>query len=96
VIEILPPAVQTELHDEKHQPDLKNGRSFGMPIGEFLAEAWEGLCKGEADVPVGMSKGPYLGWEGDRRREFEERVVEMRKRGCDDCEAIVGVTVIGR
>jgi short-subunit dehydrogenase involved in D-alanine esterification of teichoic acids len=35
VIEIYPPAVQTELHDEKHQPDIKNGRSMGMPLGEF-------------------------------------------------------------
>jgi len=28
VIEILPPAVQTELHDAKHQPDIKNGGKF--------------------------------------------------------------------
>lgn len=38
VIEIYPPAVQTELHDEKHQPDIKNGRSFGMPLDEFTDE----------------------------------------------------------
>ncbi|KIX00316.1 glutamine-fructose-6-phosphate transaminase (isomerizing) [Rhinocladiella mackenziei CBS 650.93] len=35
VVELLPPAVQTELHDEKHQPDLKNGRAMGMPLDEF-------------------------------------------------------------
>jgi short-subunit dehydrogenase involved in D-alanine esterification of teichoic acids len=35
VIEVLPPAVQTELHDEKHQPDIKDGRSMGMPLDEF-------------------------------------------------------------
>jgi hypothetical protein len=29
------PAVQTELHDEKHQPDVKNGRAMGMPLDEF-------------------------------------------------------------
>jgi short-subunit dehydrogenase involved in D-alanine esterification of teichoic acids len=38
VIEIYPPAVQTELHDEKHQPDIKNGRSIGMPLDEFTNE----------------------------------------------------------
>lgn len=38
VIEIYPPAVQTELHDEKHQPDIKNGRSLGMPLDEFTNE----------------------------------------------------------
>jgi short-subunit dehydrogenase involved in D-alanine esterification of teichoic acids len=35
VVEVYPPAVQTELHDEKHQPDIKNGRSMGMPLDEF-------------------------------------------------------------
>ncbi|KZO91855.1 short-chain dehydrogenase/oxidoreductase [Calocera viscosa TUFC12733] len=53
VIEVFPPAVQTELHDEKHQPDIKNGRSIGMPLAEFTAEAWAGLLAGEDDIPVG-------------------------------------------
>lgn len=35
VIEVYPPAVQTELHDERHQPDIKNGRQMGMPLAEF-------------------------------------------------------------
>lgn len=38
VIEIFPPAVQTELHDEKHQPDIKNGSQMGMPLAEFTDE----------------------------------------------------------
>ena len=28
VIEVFPPAVQTELHDEKHQPDMKVWQTF--------------------------------------------------------------------
>ncbi|KAL4738897.1 hypothetical protein BDV11DRAFT_170517 [Aspergillus similis] len=35
VLEIYPPAVQTELHDAKHQPDLKDGHLIGMPLDEF-------------------------------------------------------------
>ena len=35
VIEVYPPAVQTELHDERHQPDIKNGRDIGMPLDDF-------------------------------------------------------------
>lgn len=27
-----------ELHDEKHQPDIKNGRNIGMPLGDFTEE----------------------------------------------------------
>jgi short-subunit dehydrogenase involved in D-alanine esterification of teichoic acids len=36
VVELYPPAVQTELHDEKHQPDIKNGGQIGMPLDEFI------------------------------------------------------------
>jgi len=53
---MLPPAVRTELHDEKHQPDIKDGRRIGISIEEFLAEAWEGLVKGRDEVPVGTSR----------------------------------------
>lgn len=38
VIEMFPPGVQTELHDEKHQPDIKNGRQVGMPLDEFTED----------------------------------------------------------
>lgn len=40
VIELLPPAVQTELHDEKHQPDIKDGGSIGMPLQEYINATW--------------------------------------------------------
>ncbi|KAH7350923.1 hypothetical protein BKA65DRAFT_549910 [Rhexocercosporidium sp. MPI-PUGE-AT-0058] len=74
VIEILPPAVQTELHDTKHQPDLEDGRNFGMPLDEFTEEAWRGLCAGETDVAVGMARISYEGWESQRQREFRGMV----------------------
>ncbi|KAJ5360906.1 hypothetical protein N7517_010097 [Penicillium concentricum] len=38
VLEIYPPAVQTELHDPKNQPDLKNGHLIGMPLKGFIDE----------------------------------------------------------
>ncbi|CZR53015.1 probable short-chain dehydrogenase involved in D-alanine esterification of lipoteichoic acid and wall teichoic acid (D-alanine transfer protein) [Phialocephala subalpina] len=77
VIEVLPPAVQTELHDEKHQPDIKDGRNFGMPLKEFTNEAWAGLSQGLEDVPVGMSKASYDSWEAERRSKFEGIVKQM-------------------
>ena len=35
-----------ELHDEKHQPDIKDGGSIGMPLDEFTDEVSLGnpLC----------------------------------------------------
>jgi short-subunit dehydrogenase involved in D-alanine esterification of teichoic acids len=80
VIEILPSAVQTELHDKKHQPDLENGGSFGMPIGEFTDEAWRGLESAETDIPVGRSKARYDGWEAVRQDEFRKMAEMIKKR----------------
>jgi len=83
VVEILPPAVQTELHDEKHQPDIKNGASIGMTMGEFMKEAWEGLCEGKDDVPVGTSRRSYgedgQGWEMKRQEAFRGMVAMIKK-----------------
>lgn len=74
VVELLPPAVQTELHDQKHQPDIDNGRSIGMPLDEFTEAAWKGLSAGKEQVPVGqMSEGPYSqdGFETKRQMAFK-------------------------
>ncbi|KAI5925184.1 short chain dehydrogenase [Camillea tinctor] len=71
VVEILPPAVRTELHSL--QPDLKEAGhdDFGMPIGEFVDEAWEGLLQGKEEVPVGFVKGRLDAFEGPRREAFK-------------------------
>lgn len=81
VIEIYPPAVQTELHDEKHQPDIKNGHSFGMPLDEFTEETWAGLVKGDDDIPVGMTRTVF-GFDGvemSRKKLFEEMIVKIKQ-----------------
>jgi short-subunit dehydrogenase involved in D-alanine esterification of teichoic acids len=70
VIEIFPPAVQTELHDEKHQPDIKNGGSIGMPLDEFTDEAYQGLVDGLDQVAVGMSKMCFDAFENKRQEMF--------------------------
>jgi short-subunit dehydrogenase involved in D-alanine esterification of teichoic acids len=70
VVEILPPAVQTELHDEKHQPDIKNGRLIGMPLDEFTDEAYRGLIEGLDQIPVGMAKKIFDAFETKRQEIF--------------------------
>ena len=70
VVEILPPAVQTELHDEKHQPDIKNGHLIGMPLDEFTDEAYRGLIEGLDQIPVGMSKKIFDAFETKRQEIF--------------------------
>jgi short-subunit dehydrogenase involved in D-alanine esterification of teichoic acids len=70
VVEIIPPAVQTELHDEKHQPDIKNGRLMGMPLDEFTDEAYRGLIEGLDQIPVGISKMIFDAFETKRQEIF--------------------------
>ncbi|KAJ6262264.1 hypothetical protein Dda_3070 [Drechslerella dactyloides] len=69
VLEILPPAVQTELHDEVHQPDIKDGGKLGMPIDEFTEETWNALIEGNEhnEFPIGFGKVVYKAIETPRR-----------------------------
>lgn len=71
IVEIVPPAVQTELHDEKNQPDLKGGSAFGMPLPEFMDEAWRGLLDGKEQIPIGMAGKAYETFELRRQEMFQ-------------------------
>ncbi|KAF2025895.1 NAD(P)-binding protein [Setomelanomma holmii] len=78
VIEIFPPAVQTELHDAKHQPDIKNGGSIGMPLEEFTDAAWAGLTQGEEQIPVGFVGKAFDAFENKRQEMFKGFMVNMK------------------
>ncbi|KAL4924586.1 uncharacterized protein BDV17DRAFT_300890 [Aspergillus undulatus] len=70
--EIYPPAVQTELHDAKHQPDLKDGHLIGMPLDEFTDEVWGALGRGEGQIAVGSAKEIFDAFEPKRQGIYEE------------------------
>lgn len=76
VLEIYPPAVQTELHDTKHQPDLKDGHLIGMPLQEFVDEVWTRLSNGEDQIPVGSAKDIFEAFEV-KRQELYQQMTEM-------------------
>lgn len=79
VIEIFPPAVQTELHDTKHQPDLKDGHKIGMPLKDFTDETFAGLAAGKDQIAVGMSAGNFNTWEQERQKNFFQMKEAMSK-----------------
>ncbi|KAF2243960.1 short-chain dehydrogenase/ reductase-like protein [Trematosphaeria pertusa] len=81
VIEIFPPAVQTELHDEKHQPDIKNGRSMGMPLDQFTEESWAKLVRGDEQIPVGFVENAFEKFEKTRQEMFQGMVQMSKQRG---------------
>ena len=77
VIELLPPAVQTELHEEKHQPDIKNGSAMGMPLDMFTDQAYKGLSNDEEQIPIGMAQELYEAFEHKRQEAFARMVTAM-------------------
>ncbi|KAJ5440019.1 uncharacterized protein N7458_011017 [Penicillium daleae] len=76
VLEIYPPAVQTELHDAKHQPDLKEGHLIGIPLQEFIDEVWTRLSEGEDQIAVGSAKDIFNQFE-IKRQEIYQQMTEM-------------------
>ncbi|KAJ5925522.1 hypothetical protein N7454_008161 [Penicillium verhagenii] len=76
VLEIYPPAVQTELHDAKHQPDLKDGHLIGMPLQEFVNEVWSRLSAGEDQIPVGSAQDIFNAFEV-KRQELYQQMTEL-------------------
>ncbi|CRG87058.1 hypothetical protein PISL3812_04073 [Talaromyces islandicus] len=73
VVELFPPAVQTELHDTKHQPDLKDGHLMGMPLDEYINETWSMFVQGEEQVVVAASQGIFDAFELKRQEIFHQR-----------------------
>ena len=73
MVEVFPPAVQTELHDEKHQPDLINGGEIGMPLAQYIERMFQGLEKGDDQFAVGVAEDWLKedGWETQRVKMFQ-------------------------
>lgn len=70
IIEVFPPAVQSELHDHEFG---EKGKQIGMPLKDFTEEAFEGLCGTENEqVPVQAVKDMmgFNGWEQERQKTF--------------------------
>ncbi|CAK7567455.1 MAG: UV-damaged DNA-binding protein rad7 [Sporothrix epigloea] len=81
IIEVFPPAVQTELHDTIHQPDLVGGNSLGMPLAAFTNELFTKLSA-EPKLFVGIGPAEALiaegGLEYQRQKMFETQQVQVK------------------
>ncbi|KAF1989784.1 short-chain dehydrogenase/oxidoreductase [Aulographum hederae CBS 113979] len=76
VVELFPPLVDTELHDEKHQPDLKDVSLKGMPLEEYTDRTWAALQEGDDQIPVGMPEQAFNTFEKQRQVVFKQ-IVDM-------------------
>ncbi|KAK9421597.1 putative Peroxidase [Seiridium unicorne] len=70
VVEIIPPAVQTELHGLQEDLVARGEGNFGMPLPEFTDWAWAGLQKGDEEIPVGETSLRNHAAEAGRREAF--------------------------
>lgn len=64
--------MQTELHDAKHQPDLKDGHLIGMPLQEFVDEVWGRISDGEDQIAVGSAMDIYNAFETKRQELYRD------------------------
>ncbi|KAK6953709.1 hypothetical protein Daesc_006014 [Daldinia eschscholtzii] len=74
LVEVFPPAVQTEIHDTKHQPDMINGHEIGMPLDLYTERMYEDLRKGYEQFAIGRAE-EWLkegGFEATRAKLFEQ------------------------
>ncbi|KAI9151999.1 oxidoreductase [Paramyrothecium foliicola] len=80
MIEVFPPAVQTELHDERHQPDLINGGKIGMPLDQYTGLMYEGLLRGDEQFAIGPGEGLLKegGFEDQRQKLFQTQQLSLK------------------
>ncbi|KAH9486746.1 putative oxidoreductase DltE [Psilocybe cubensis] len=61
VMEIIPPLVESELHDAQGTTPMLS--KFWMPLDQFTKETMEGLQRGDAHIAVGTSKSAFEKYE---------------------------------
>ena len=66
--------LSAELHDAKHQPDIKDGRSIGIPLDQFIEDTYQALARGDVEIPVGTAKAWFDAVEPTRREKFRQLV----------------------
>ncbi|KAF7562144.1 hypothetical protein G7046_g1986 [Stylonectria norvegica] len=80
LIEVFPPAVQTELHDERHQPHLINGGQIGMPLAVYIDKMFDGLVQGDEQFAIGHGEDLLKegGWETQRTKLFQTQQLAVK------------------
>lgn len=83
VVEILPPAVQTELHSQ--QPDLvaAGDAHFGVPLKEYADETWA-LMRGDEEldeIMIAQMKEKFGAVEDQKREIFHAMSAMMKRNG---------------
>ncbi|GJC89628.1 putative oxidoreductase DltE [Colletotrichum liriopes] len=78
VIEVVPPAVQTELHTRQADLVKAGHANIGIPLEQFIDETWTELEKSEAEeIIVGPAKH-YARGEVERKKAFDGLLAALK------------------
>lgn len=75
VIEIFPPAVQTELHEWM---DSEQQKRMGMPLDDFVEQTWKELQEGNEQPAIGVAKVSFARFESARQAMYGQLLQKMK------------------
>jgi len=81
VVEILPPAVKTELHSRQEDLVREGKGDFGVELDEYIDETWKGLTDGEEEIMHSSLRGNLGEVEKERKGKWEAFVRHVRDSG---------------
>ena len=70
-----------ELNSAENQPELGGKGPKGLPLDQFVDEAYQGLAEGKDQVPVGTAKGGFVegGFELQRQAATQKIIAGMKQ-----------------
>ncbi|GAB1315239.1 Short-chain dehydrogenase/oxidoreductase [Madurella fahalii] len=82
VIELMPPAVQTELHPQQEDLARLGQDKLGIPLDQYADETWADLLRGDADEVVhSVHREKLLRAEAERKELWDGFVSALRAQG---------------
>jgi short-subunit dehydrogenase involved in D-alanine esterification of teichoic acids len=82
-VEIMPPAVQTELHTQQADLVAAGDANFGVPLKAFADETWS-LMRGDEnleEIMIAQMKENFGDVEDKKRRIFHDMGMRMKRNG---------------
>lgn len=84
VVEIVPPAVQTELHSQQADLVAAGAAHFGVPLDAYANEVW-GLMRSDEDLDeiliAQMKEMGFASVEDKKREVFRDMKLRMKRNG---------------
>jgi len=83
VIEIIPPAVQTELHSQQADLVAAGQANIGVPLVEYADETWAALAGDEVqdEIMFSQARDRWGHIETEKKKGYEAMLAMMKKMG---------------